>query len=64
MNGEKIHDCEGKVAFETFARAAQAAKHKQRIMHPYACRRCHKFHVGGGNQLDKRKIKLRGLDEV
>lgn len=63
VTARKRVDCEGKVAFNTFARAqavARSGRHDMR-MNAYACGICGKFHVGSavGPHHKKREVKRR-----
>lgn len=52
--------CTGKKAFATFCQAKRAAKRMNRVhddghLEAYACRHCHRFHVGEARDYGRRK---------
>jgi len=50
---EGVRGCSGKRIYTTYSSANNAAKwtrrEKNADVHAYACRHCHKFHVGGNS---------------
>lgn len=65
MNGRERFDCEGKVAFESFAQAARVAAERRHPGHkiaPYTCRICGKVHLG--STISKMKDKRRKVREA
>lgn len=63
--------CDGKIRFETFARATRAARRSLRkgrdgrALAAYACRECRGFHVGGNSKTPayrERRASIGGYD--